>query len=209
MEGPVCPDCGGVKANRTARRCRICSWEARRAARGECRVNGCGRPNHGAGLCKPHRRRELKGRPVDTPIRVRVAGLPCVVPGCGGKRVGNGLCRLHYQRVWKHGDLGAGRRESEGHIDRKGYHCIRIKGREYKVHRLVMEQAIGRPLLAHERVHHVNGVRTDNRPENLELWSVSQPSGQRVTDKVAWAIELLELYAPELLATRSTQLRIA
>ena len=39
-----------------------------------------------------------------------------------------------------------------------------------------------------------NGVRDDNRPENLELWSKAQPAGQRVEDKITWAIELLERY---------------
>jgi hypothetical protein len=52
----------------------------------------------------------------------------------------------------------------------------------------------------HELVHHKTGDRKDNRPENLELWSHSQPCGQRVKDKVAWAIELLTLYAPERLS---------
>jgi hypothetical protein len=65
---------------------------------------------------------------------------------------------------------------------------------------MVMEQIIGRPLLPSENVHHVNGDRTDNRPENLELWTKSQPSGQRVTDKVEWAMELLKLYAPDRLS---------
>ena len=64
-----------------------------------------------------------------------------------------------------------------------------------------MESMIGRHLQPHETVHHKNGNRKDNRQENLELWSVRQPKGQRVEDKVKYAIEILEQYAPELLST--------
>ena len=73
-------------------------------------------------------------------------------------------------------------------------------------HRLVMEQHLGRKLLRHENVHHINGVRDDNRLENLELWSKWQPPGQRVIDKIEWAIQLLELYAPEQLNPKPQQL---
>lgn len=68
-------------------------------------------------------------------------------------------------------------------------------------HRIVKEQELGRELLPSENVHHVNGRRDDNRPENLELWSISQPSGQRVADKTEWAIAWLQFYAPERLAS--------
>ena len=47
-----------------------------------------------------------------------------------------------------------------------------------------------------ETVHHRNGDRLDNRPENLELWSTAQPKGQRVEDKLAWAYALLARYDP-------------
>jgi hypothetical protein len=61
-------------------------------------------------------------------------------------------------------------------------------------HRLVMESLIGRYLLPEETVHHINGLRDDNRPENLELWASRQPKGQRVSDLVEWAEEILKLY---------------
>jgi hypothetical protein len=82
-----------------------------------------------------------------------------------------------------------------------GYVMVRVPGHPRArtsvyvfEHILVAEQLLGRYLLPGESIHHRNGVRDDNRPENLELWTRPQPSGIRVSDAVTWAREILDRY---------------
>src|SRR5262245_47304177 len=94
--------------------------------------------------------------------------------------------------AWKGGRLQDGR----GYIRLSGVMMPGEAGpRKYvKEHIYVMAWHLGRTLFRHESVHHKNGRRDDNRIENLELWSKSHPTGQRVADKIAWAKEMIALY---------------
>lgn len=76
-------------------------------------------------------------------------------------------------------------------INKQGYIHLKIdhRGGWMLEHRYVMEQVLKRKLLKNESPHHLNGDRTDNRPENLELWVKPQPSGQRVSDLITYVVQ--------------------
>ncbi len=78
-------------------------------------------------------------------------------------------------------------------------HPMAQKSGRALVHRLVMSDHLGRPLHAGETVHHKNGLKTDNRIENLELRIGAHGKGQSVEDRIADAIWVLQTYAPERL----------
>lgn len=79
-------------------------------------------------------------------------------------------------------------RPGTGTVRPDGYRRMTDGGRIRLEHREVMEAMIGRPLKPHEEVHHLNGDRLDNRPENLELWVTRQPFGARIEDIVEWLV---------------------
>lgn len=162
----------------------------------KCSGPSCIRPVTAKGLCQAHYTQSRKGKPLQ-PLRRKQAQTPkpedaCGMSGCTRKMVAYGLCSVH-----QHGDeeLGEWRINPQGYVYRAMWE--QLPGDEALQHREVMREALGRPLLAHENVHHKNGDRADNRLENLELWSTSQPAGQRIPDKVAHALEILARYAPE------------
>lgn len=168
-----------------------------------CSIEGCGKKHASLGYCVKHYKRfKNNGDPlvVKRVHRYSPDGL-CTFDGCDAPLESRGFCSKHRGRLAKYGDPSVFKQEKKGSHNVTGYVYISNPAwpRPKAEHRLVMEVHLGRELLSYENVHHKNGVRDDNRIENLELWSKGQPAGQRVEDKVQHAIEILRLYAPHLL----------
>ena len=167
-----------------------------------CSYPGCKRKYfHGKLILCPSHKRRHKQNDIDQPIinrRVDRLG-NCEFVGCGRNIVSGGLCQQHWKQKHKGQKLKPIRYKAPdgtGWIDEDGYHRIGKK----LVHRTTMEKKLGRPLRNNETVHHINGIRLDNKIKNLELWvKRRQPSGQRVKDRIADAIAILKLYAPHKL----------
>lgn len=127
--------------------------------------------------------------------------------GCDKPVHARNVCRGCYRKI-HYEESERERRGATKHInhplltiqkDIGGYSRIKIyegKGPKdwVKHHRYVMEQYLGRELKEFENVHHKNGVRDDNRIENLELWITKQPKGQRPEDLIEYAEWILKTY---------------
>lgn len=151
-----------------------------------CRRRNCGKDVHGKKLCRKHYDESRKDKCPGCESLKKPKSLVC--DSCARKRRGE------ESSSWKGGRII----RPDGYVwvykpDDPRANC----GRYMREHTLVLEEFLGRKLVRGETAHHRNGDRADNRIENLELWSISQPAGQRVKDKIQWAKEILALYEDE------------
>ena len=178
-----------------------------------CAVDHCERQAKSRGWCHAHYQRWRHHGDVRAHVPLR-SRQPCAVGDCDRPSYARAYCNTHYRRLLATGDARAEEPirvvTGDGSFSH-GYWKVPVPpedrwlvGGQAAVaeHRLLMARELGRPLHEDEVVHHINGDRTDNRPENLELWSTAHPKGQRIEDKVEFACAILCRYAPELLSRR-------
>jgi hypothetical protein len=187
----TCPDCN-VKFKKGGKYCCNCARSRRLKERGQQTCSKCCRKglliiNIGLNLCTKCER-----------IRKDIE-----IPGYKENRMKVNRRFSRKYKGWNDEDLDKPPKEkSTGKWKNKeGYIILYKKGHPnsnkndcIQEHTYVMSNYLNRPLMDRESVHHKNGIRDDNRIENLELWHRSQPSGQRVIDKITYAIEILEQY---------------
>jgi HNH endonuclease len=174
---------------------------------GPCRFEGCIKPRVAGGYCAGHSAQYYSGRPLAPLFRPKK---DCNFPGCPNRHYALGYCQGHRRQLRAGEPLRPLRPKLGRHLDR-GYvllfepeHPNARRDGYVAEHTKVMAEVLGRPLRRFEEVHHRNGIRHDNRPENLELWARGmQPPGSRVSDLVEAAVKVLELYRPDLLSDPS------
>ena len=106
--------------------------------------------------------------------------------GCYNKEVATNRMSGENNFSWKGG---------RGTISKMGYIVLKHgENRGELEHRVLYEKYHGIKLTQKQNIHHKNGIKTDNRIENLELWDTSQPYGQRVEDKLNYYFNLIKIY---------------
>jgi len=179
-----------------------------------CLIENCEKKHYAKSFCRSHWTRwKQYGDPLFRPERKKRPKTQCQITGCNQINSARGMCNLHLERFLKNRGLTADKRhwrragiiEEIQWTNNQGYIVGYLNGKPVRQHRIYWELHHGRKLQKFEQVHHKNGIKHDNRIENLELWTKPQPTGQRPEDLVAWVIEY---YPEDVLRAIDTRLEL-
>jgi hypothetical protein len=192
---------------------------------GPCGAAGCGRDQYARGLCEPHYRRRKRTGSLSEQVAIGDRPkAPCRVTGCGRTATERGCCHAHYLRERRSGELDAGvpigRRRNRAclaeNCARPAYarqlcrnHYRRLLRHGDPQVAVPIRELPGAGYVSHgyfvvpvaKTLRHLTGGDSSALEHRLVMaCALGRPRGQRVTDKLQWAIEILRRYAPELLA---------
>lgn len=148
----------------------------------KCSINDCNNKYGAKGFCKKH---YLKLWLYGDPLYKGRVGKPRSTPERNCEKCGKSFYRSPSQGtrfcsrecsfgMWRGVKRGSKPLDGRWRKERKGYIASTIGRKRIWQHRYIVEQAIGRPLEKHEIIHHINGIKHDNRIENLHITNLKE-----------------------------------
>ncbi len=155
----------------------------------KCSIKGCARKHGAKGYCKKHYLRyylygdplavrQYKQQKIGEYFNCLLCDKKFYRPPSAIKKGENKYCSKECGYKDKRGVLKNIKplEEKTWRITRRGYLSTTVRRKRILQHRWFMEKHIGRPLRPDEKVHHINGVKTDNRISNLVIVGDSEHS---------------------------------
>lgn len=144
-----------------------------------CSVEGCDRPHEAKGYCNAHYLQYWKyGEIKRAEVKERKNHTGCLVEGCPDNHYCRGYCVRHYNQTLKHGEIKFKNRvlsPRKGEMRNMGYiyllrkdHPCADKDGYVKRANIVWEENTGQTVWPPAIIHHKNGIKNDDRFENLE-----------------------------------------